>query len=94
MAPKFTILTHKIAIQLRLVAEGFTICISRSRQPVRKLLDTPSYFRSGQNSTRGRINPFYEYMRLLLRGGPNNIFFSLSHKQRGEGLLYHSIYPL
>jgi hypothetical protein len=32
-----------IAIQLHLVAESCTICSSRSRRPVRKLLDTPSY---------------------------------------------------
>jgi hypothetical protein len=31
----------KIAIQLHLVAECCIICISRSRRPVRKLLDTP-----------------------------------------------------
>jgi len=37
------ILTHKIAIQLRLVAESCTICSSRSRRPVRKLLDSLSY---------------------------------------------------
>jgi hypothetical protein len=43
MAAKLTRLTHKIAIQLHLVAESFTICSSRSRRPVRKLLDTPSY---------------------------------------------------
>jgi len=36
-------LTHKIAIQVHLVAESCTICSSRSRRPVRKLLDTPSY---------------------------------------------------
>jgi len=30
-------------IQLHLVAESCTICNSRSRRPVRKLLDTPSY---------------------------------------------------
>jgi hypothetical protein len=35
--------THRIAIQLHLVAESCTICSSRSRLPVRKLLDTPSY---------------------------------------------------
>jgi len=40
---KLTRLTHKIAIQLQLVAESFTTCSSRSRRPVRKLLDTPSY---------------------------------------------------
>jgi len=43
MAAKLTMLTHKIAIQLHLVAEGCTTCSSRSRRPVRKLLDTPSY---------------------------------------------------
>jgi hypothetical protein len=43
MAAKLTRLTHKIAIQLHLVAESCTSCSSRSRWPVRKLLDTPSY---------------------------------------------------
>jgi hypothetical protein len=42
MAPKLTRLTHKIAIQLHLVAESYTIFNSRSRWPLRKLLDTPS----------------------------------------------------
>jgi hypothetical protein len=40
MAAKLTRLTHKIAIQLHLVAESSTICSSRSRRPVRKLLGT------------------------------------------------------
>jgi hypothetical protein len=43
MAVKLTRLTHKVAIQLHLVAEGCTICSSHSRRPVRKLLDIPSY---------------------------------------------------
>jgi hypothetical protein len=43
MAANLTRLTHKIAIQLHLVAESCTTCSSRSRRPVRKLLDTPSY---------------------------------------------------
>jgi len=43
MTAELSRLTHKIAIQLHLVAESFTICSSHSRQPVRKLLDTPSY---------------------------------------------------
>jgi hypothetical protein len=43
MVAKLTRLTHKIAIQLNLVAENCTICSSRFRRPVRKLLDTPSY---------------------------------------------------
>jgi len=42
MAAKLTRLTHKIAIQLHLVAESWPICSSRCRRPVRKLLDTPS----------------------------------------------------
>jgi len=41
MAAKLTRLTHKIAIQLQLVAES--VCNSHSRRPVRKLFDTPSY---------------------------------------------------
>jgi hypothetical protein len=44
VAAELTRLTHKIAIQLHLVAESCTIRSSRSRRPVRKLLDTPSYF--------------------------------------------------
>jgi hypothetical protein len=43
MAAKLTRLTHRIAIQLYLVADSCTICNSRSRRPVLKLLDTPSY---------------------------------------------------
>jgi hypothetical protein len=41
MAAKLTRLTHKISIQLHLVAENYTICSSSPRRPVRKLLDTP-----------------------------------------------------
>jgi len=43
MAAKLTRLTNKIVIQLYLVATSCTICNSRSRRSVRKLLDTPSY---------------------------------------------------
>jgi len=39
MVAKLTRLTHKIAIQLHLMAQSRTICSSRSRRPVRKLLD-------------------------------------------------------
>jgi hypothetical protein len=42
MATKVTRLTHKIGIQLHLVADSCTICNSRSRRPVPKLSDTPS----------------------------------------------------
>jgi hypothetical protein len=40
MTAKLTRLTHKM-IQLHLVAESCTICISCSRRPAWKLLDTP-----------------------------------------------------
>jgi hypothetical protein len=43
MAAELTILTHKIAIQLHILAESCTVCSYRSRWPVRKILDTPSY---------------------------------------------------
>jgi hypothetical protein len=43
MVAKFIKLTHKIVIQLHLVAESHTICSSCFRQQVQKLLDTPSY---------------------------------------------------
>jgi len=43
MAAKLTRLTHKIVTQLHPVTESYTVCSSRSRRPVRKLLDTPSY---------------------------------------------------
>jgi len=43
MAAKLTRLTHRIAIQLYIVAESWTICRSRSRRPVRKFPDTLSY---------------------------------------------------
>jgi hypothetical protein len=42
MVAKLTTLTHRIAIQLHLVAERCILCSSRSRRPVRQLLDTPS----------------------------------------------------
>jgi hypothetical protein len=51
MAEKLTRLTHGIAIQLHLVAESCIIFSSRSRWPVRKLLDTPSYKREEQKVT-------------------------------------------
>jgi len=43
MAAKPTRLTHKLAIRLHLEAESRTICSTRSRWPLRKLLDISSY---------------------------------------------------
>jgi hypothetical protein len=53
MAAKLTRLTHKIAIYLHLVAESYTICSSRVRRPVRKLLDTPSCANLSQHFNLG-----------------------------------------
>jgi hypothetical protein len=54
MAAKLTRLTHKVAIQLHLLTEGCTIYSTRSRRPVRKLLDTPSYiFLSKRKESEG-----------------------------------------
>jgi len=41
---KLTKLIHIIAIKLHLVAESCAICNSHSRQQIRKLLDTQSYY--------------------------------------------------
>jgi hypothetical protein len=55
---KLTRLTHKIGIQLHPVAESCTICSSRSRWPVRKLLDTLSYVRPS-------VRPSFEFQPSL-----------------------------
>jgi hypothetical protein len=68
---KLTILTHKIAIQLHLVAESCAICSSRSRRPVPKLLDTPSYMvvsrhrNVEQNHSLLIVNKCFEYVTQL-----------------------------
>jgi len=49
MAAKLTRLTHQLAIQLLLAAESSTVCSSRSRWAVWKLLDTPSYRHCSQS---------------------------------------------
>jgi hypothetical protein len=60
MVTKLTRLAHKIAIQLHLVAESCTICSSRSRWPVRKILDTPSYASSASLSSTKAYGEIYE----------------------------------
>jgi hypothetical protein len=72
MVAKLTRLTHKIAIQLHPVAESCTICSSRSRRPVLKLLDTTSYCRTAVAGTGKNIVQLldsfckYEYYLLIL----------------------------
>jgi hypothetical protein len=43
MVTKLTRVTHKIVIQLHLMADSYIIYSFRSRRPARKLSDTPSY---------------------------------------------------
>jgi len=64
MGAKLTRQTHKIAIQLHLVAERCTTCSSRSRRPVRKLLDTHSY--------KGGYGLGQEYVQSF--GGKNSLY--------------------
>jgi hypothetical protein len=72
MAAKLTRLTHKIAIQLHLVAESCTICSCRSRLPVGKLLDTPSYT---------MVTPLYEkLLQFCFKDTVFRICFMLSTK--------------
>jgi hypothetical protein len=64
IAAKLTRLTHKIAIQLHLVAESCTICNSRSRTPVRKFLDTLSYAFTEWRSLKAQAQ-LYLYLTLI-----------------------------
>jgi hypothetical protein len=75
MAAKLTRLAHKLAIQLHLVAESCSICSSRSWQPVRKLLDTPSCV----------LNAFFAVLRAPL---PLKFFCRLCKFCRGNIKIY------
>jgi hypothetical protein len=68
IAAKLNSLTHKTAIQLRLMAESCTICSSRSRRPARKLLAIPLY-------TRKETSVWYERYKSVPFSG-----FSAFHK--------------
>jgi hypothetical protein len=92
MAPKLTRLTYKIAIQLHqlhLVAESCTIYSSRSRWPVRKLLNTPSHtvFTKRPDSSVGIVLGYGlndRGSRVRFPAGAGN--FSLHHRvQNGSG---------
>jgi hypothetical protein len=57
MAAKLTRLTHKIVIQLPLVAESCTICSSRSRRQVRKLWIHPHVHSKLISLNLNRLSP-------------------------------------
>jgi len=71
MAAKLTRPNHKIVIQLRLVAESYTTSSFHSRWPVRKLLDTLSYFADWWNTrcTIIQISTKQRTLSLLLESG-------------------------
>jgi hypothetical protein len=75
---KLTTLTHKIAIQLHLVAEICTTCSSRSRWPVRKLLDTPSYIKVLWNIKQTVVHQEYLSVYIKLFGRTRNRDSSVS----------------
>jgi hypothetical protein len=85
MAAKLTRLTHKIAIQLHLVAESYTTCSSRSRRPVRKLLDTPKYIieihRLNENNTELHFHKKYFNLNCRTRLNTSKLIKAL-YKQR------------
>jgi hypothetical protein len=61
MAAKLTRQTHKIAIQLHLVVESSITYSSRSRRPVLKFLDTPSYTGTQYSLIPMKtINPYFQ----------------------------------
>jgi len=81
MATKLTRLTHKIQIQPHLVAKSCNICSSRSRRPVRNLLDKPSYI---LKSTNFEV-PHYALSTSLLKLPPSYIqIFSSAPCSQGE----------
>jgi len=65
MVEKITRLTHKIAMQLHLVSENWTICSSRYRQLVRKFLDTLSYFHLCLEQKRNRMKTWHGVLPLF-----------------------------
>jgi hypothetical protein len=69
METKITRLIHKIAIQLHLVAESCTICSSRSRRQVRKLLVTASYVPA--------LTPRLQLSEVALQFAENITFFAI-----------------
>jgi hypothetical protein len=92
MAAKLTRLTHKIAIQLYPVAESYTICSSRSRRQVRKLLDLHLvclFVRWGllfRNREKFRYSQFGSKKLLPPKPRLTNLFFpSVKRTDSGHG---------
>jgi hypothetical protein len=81
-----------MAIQLHLVAESCTIRSSRSRQPFRKLLDTPLYA-----VWNGTVDPIAATHRTLKIRRELNLWYSLNKLSRNISFrYYHKIasYPV
>jgi hypothetical protein len=78
MSAKLTRLTHKIAIQLHLVAESCIIRSSRSKLPVRILLDTPSYHFNVGRTTRSPLSAVIGHTDFPCEDGRNASLFEQS----------------
>jgi hypothetical protein len=91
MTAKLTRLTHKMAIQLHLVAESCTICSFGSRRPVRKLLDTLSYSTGNLNEPKFLPSAPIAQQRLSRSVLFPLCFFQNSHLQRAP---YHWTFSL
>jgi hypothetical protein len=85
MAAKLTRITQKIAIQLHLEAESCTIFSSRSRRPVLKLFDTPSYIvivRGGQTDYSEKMQGVMKVMKYEI--SRQQQFKKQQHRNRSE----------
>jgi hypothetical protein len=90
MVSKLTRLTHKIAMQLHLVAESCATCSSHCRRSVRKLLDTRMFARqvnTFEDEARRQTvrSPHYAFTlctscKQLIRMGRFRAHFILRHK--------------
>jgi hypothetical protein len=86
MVSKITILAHKIAIQLHLVAESCTICSYRSRRPVWKLSETPTNMEEGVAYSKGfeRLGQFL-ITRHLAGNGDFSILMVITTVSTSDG---------
>jgi hypothetical protein len=83
MAAKLTRVTHKIALQLHLVAESCTICSSRSRRPVRKLLDTVT---AQYIPNTGRLSQWRRDFKVLCTLRSENIIAACEHTRLADAV--------
>jgi len=99
MAAQLTRLTEKIAIKLHLMGETCTICSSRYRRPVRKLLYTPSYYKIwaailGNEICERSLKTENRRFQSCQRDGYLYVFWFLSQTDTQAGVMLRSGHPL